>query len=80
MDALSDIQMYAGQKSGSNAIVHTMSNLYEQQETEGFTAVDATNAFSGKVLFRNIKILCLFFIDLCFKLLRASSAFIYSKK
>lgn len=63
MEPSSDKQILAGQNSGSDASVHTVRNVYKQQETEAVIFADAANAFNNfnrKVLFHNINILSSF--------------------
>ena len=63
LESSSDIQICAGQESGSETANHTMRHFYEQDKTEAATLVTLANAFNNineKVLFQNIKILCFF--------------------
>ena len=53
--------MCAGHESGSEAAIHAMRDMFEQDETEAVLLVDAANAFNSinrKALLHNIKILC----------------------
>ena len=62
-ESSSDIQICAGQESGSETANHTMRDFYEQDKTEAATLVALANAFNNineKVLLQNIKILCFF--------------------
>jgi hypothetical protein len=46
MTAAGPLQVAAGVKSGSEAAVHAMRQVYEDEETEALILVDATNAFN----------------------------------
>ena len=55
------MQTCAGLKSGCEAAVHAMRNLYENEENEAVLLIDAENAFNRvnrKVLLHNVQILC----------------------
>ena len=61
IDGAGDLQMCAGQSSGCEAAVHAISEIFEEQATDGLLLVDASNAFNAlnrKVLLHNIKYLC----------------------
>ncbi len=56
-----ELQLCAGQKSGSEAGIHAMHDIYEDENTHGIIQVDANNAFNvinRKVFLHNIRILC----------------------
>ncbi len=46
-DAVGSIQLCAGQISGTEAAVHAVQSLFQQDETEAILLVDATNAFNS---------------------------------
>ena len=55
------LQACSGGKCGSEAAVHAMRKIYEEQEVEGVLFVDATNAFNTlnrKIALHNIKFVC----------------------
>ena len=56
-----DLQLCAGQKSGCEAGIHAMSDIYDDEETHGVIQVDANNAFNTinrKMFLQNISIIC----------------------
>ena len=57
----SKVQMCSGQAAGSEAVIHSMREMFENEESEAILLVDAANAFNSinrQVLLHNIKILC----------------------
>ena len=53
--------MCSGQEAGCEAAIHSMRELFEDQESEAVLLVDAANAFNNinrKALIRNIEVLC----------------------
>ena len=55
------LQLFAGQEAGSEAAIHTMSDIYENNDTEAVLLVDAENAFNSinrKVLLHNTEYIC----------------------
>ena len=55
------VQVCAGQETGSEAAVHAMNEIFEEQDTEAVLLLDATNAFNRvnrKVLIHNAKVIC----------------------
>ena len=61
LDATGYSQLCAGQEAGCEIAVHTVTDLYECDDTHGFIQIDASNAFNSikrKVLLHNIKVIC----------------------
>eukprot|EP00794_Sanderia_malayensis_P014696 gene14696-biopygen11793 len=61
MESAGNLQLCAGQKAGSEAAVHAISDIFEESASDALLLVDATNAFnalSRKVLLHNIQYLC----------------------
>ena len=57
----SSVQLCAGQISGTETAVHTVTILFQQEHTEAILLVDATNAFNSLnrlVALHNIRHLC----------------------
>ena len=47
INASSSLQVCAGHKSGSEAAIHAMRNIFYADETDAVLLVDASNAFNG---------------------------------
>ena len=66
--------MCPGQEAGCEAAIHSMRELFEDQESEEVLLVDAANAFNNinrKALIRNIEVLCPIFgryVKNCYKI------------
>eukprot|EP00794_Sanderia_malayensis_P005044 gene5044-biopygen4106 len=61
MESAGNLQLCAGQKAGSEAAVHAISDIFEESASDALLLVDATNAFNAlnrKVLLHNIQYLC----------------------
>ena len=61
IDSVGNLQLCAGQKSGCEAAVHSMSNIFKEESTDGILLVDASNAFNSfnrQVMLHNIRITC----------------------
>ena len=61
IDASGSIQVCAGHKSGSEATIHAMQEIFEQDNSDAVLLVDASNAFSAlnrAAALHNIKVLC----------------------
>ena len=55
------LQLCAGQEAGSEAAIHAMSDMYENNDTEAVLLVDAENPFNSinrKVLLHNTEYIC----------------------
>ena len=55
------LQLFAGQKSGSEAAIHAMHTLFETDETDGVLLIDASNAFNAlnrQAALHNIRVQC----------------------
>ena len=60
-DAAVSLQVCAGQEAGSEAAIHAIYEVYQQDETEAVLLVDAGNAFNSinrKAILHNISITC----------------------
>ena len=54
-------QLCAGREAGCKVAIHAVRELFEQEETQGFIQIDASNAFNSinqKLLLHNINIIC----------------------
>ena len=61
MSSAGNLQLCAGQQGGSEASVHAMTDIFDEESTDALLLVDATNAFNclnRNVLLNNIKYLC----------------------
>ena len=61
IDASGSLQMCAGQKSGSEAAIHAMRNIFDADTTDAVLLVDASNAFNSlnrAAALHNIQVLC----------------------
>ena len=61
LEANGPLQLCAGHKSGSEAGIHAVHNLFEADDTDAVLLVDATNAFNSlnrAAALHNIRILC----------------------
>ena len=47
VDASGSLQVCAGHKSGSEASIHTMRNIFDADETDAVLLIDASNAFNA---------------------------------
>ena len=47
IDASGSLQVCAGHKSGSEAAIHAMCNIFEADETDAVLLIDAFNAFNA---------------------------------
>ena len=61
INASGAMQVCAGQKSGGEATIHAMCNIFEADETDAALLVDASNAFNSlkrAAVLNNIRVLC----------------------
>ena len=61
INASGAMQLCAGQKSGGEAAIHAMCNIFEEDETDVAILVDASNAFNSlnrAAALNNIRVLC----------------------
>ena len=61
LESAGSLQLCAGHASGCEAAVHAMSDIYEEEETDGLLLIDASNAFNAmnrSVLLHNIGYIC----------------------
>ena len=60
-DYSSPLQVSSGYEAGSEAAIHSMKAIFEDDQTQGIILVDASNAFNNmnwKVAQQNIRIIC----------------------
>ena len=60
-DAAGPLQVCAGHSAGSEAAIHAMSQVLEEEETDGISLIDASNAFNQMnraAALNNIQITC----------------------
>ena len=60
--AAGPLQVSAGHSAGAEAAIHSMSQVFDEEETDGILLIDATNAFNQMnraVSMHNIQITCL---------------------
>lgn len=61
IDASGSLQVCAGLKSGNEAAIHAMRNIFEADETDAVLLIDASNAFNAlnrSAALHNIRVLC----------------------
>ena len=61
IDACGATQVCAGHKSGSEAAIHAMHNIFESDETDAALLIDASNAFNSlnrAAALHNVRVLC----------------------
>ena len=61
VDASGSLQLWAGQKSGSEATIHAMHTIFESDATDAVLLIDASNAFNAlnrAAVLHNNRILC----------------------
>ena len=61
LDASGSLQVCAGLRSGSEAAVHVMHSIFEEEETDAVLLTDASNAFNAlnrAAALHNIRVLC----------------------
>ena len=62
MDASGSLQVCVGQKSGSEAAIHAMCEMFEADETDAALLIDASNAFNSlnrAAALHNVRVICL---------------------
>ena len=60
-EAAGPLQVCAGYSAGTEAAIHAMSNVFEEEGTDGVLLIDANNAFSQMnraVAMQNLRITC----------------------
>ena len=61
INASGSLQVCAGHKSGSEAVIHAMHSIFDADETDAILLIDASNAFhalSRAAVLHNIRVLC----------------------
>jgi len=61
IEASGSLQLCTGQKSGSDAAIHAMQNIFETPDTDALLLIDASNAFNflnRAASLHNIRVLC----------------------
>ena len=61
IDASGSLQVCAGHKSGSEAAIHAMRNIFEADQTDAVLLIDASNTFNAlnrAAALHNIRVLC----------------------
>ena len=61
IEASGSLQVCAGSKSGSEAAIHPMHNIFEADNTDAVLLIDASNAFNSlnrTAALHNVRILC----------------------
>lgn len=61
MDASGSLQVCAGQKSGSEAAIHAMREIFEADETDAALLINASNAFNSlnrAATLHNVRVIC----------------------
>ena len=61
IEASGSLQVCAGQKSGSEAPIHALHNIFEADNTDAVLLIDASNAFNSlnrAAALHNVRILC----------------------
>ena len=61
IDASGSLQIFAGQKSGSEAAIHTKRSILKASETDAVLPIDASNAFdvlNRAAALHNTRVLC----------------------
>ena len=59
--SVGSLQLCAGQDAGSEAAVHAMHRIFDQEESEAVLLIDASSAFNSfnrKVFLHNVKVIC----------------------
>lgn len=62
MDASGSLQVCAGQKSGSEAAIHAMREMFEADETDAALLIDASHVFNSlnrAAALHNVRVICL---------------------
>lgn len=60
-DAAGPLQVCAGHSAGAEAAIHAMSQIFDEEGSDGVLLIDASNAFNQmnrSVALHNIQILC----------------------
>ena len=61
LQAVGSLQLWGGQIAGSEAAIHEMHYVFNEDNTEGILPIDAENAFNlinRKVMLHNLKFMC----------------------
>ena len=61
IDASGSFQVCAGYKSGSEATIHAMRSIFDEDETDAILLIDASNTFNAlnrAAALHNIRVLC----------------------
>ena len=58
IDASGSLQVCAGHKSGSEAAIHAMRNIFKADETDAVLLIDASNALNRAAALHDTRVLC----------------------
>ena len=73
-EAVGPLQTCSGLKSGSEAAIHAMKIIFDDEESDGVTLVDASNAFNSMnrmVVLHNVRVICPSFSTVLIDMYRA---------
>ena len=83
IDASGATQVCAGHKSGSEAAIHAMHDIFESDETDAALLFDASNAFNSlnrAAALHNVRVICPIIAIYAINTFRAPATFHYWRK